>query len=328
MLNYLKIKAGSSNSILLLMLLILCISSCDDVFETDIESKSIRLLSPADSMTSISNLVYFSWETLEGAEKYNFQIVSNNFANPLLYICDSNVTSNFISYVLPPGNYQWRVKGVNFGYSTNYSYRSFKINLSNDISAIIPQIITPEFGDTTNKTLFYFKWNSVPYAVDYRYELWKGKVGNGIKICSIILDTNIFHYTIPVEGYYEWQVRGQNNSSNTPFSISTLFCDTTRPTQALLVSPPNYSVYADTIIDFQWTRINIPGSTEYDSLILYSDSLMHSKAGAFKVLNKTISKVLLNGNYWWKIKSYDKAGNEGNSSSLFRFTVNYISNKE
>lgn len=323
MLSYLKIRTGNNNLLLLLMLIIFAFSSCEDVFETDIENKTIRLLSPADSMTSTTNLVYFSWETLDGVDKYNFQIVSNTFANPILYICDSNVTTNFISYVLPPGSYQWRVKGINFGYSTNYSYRSFKISLSNDISGVIPQLYFPVFADTTKITSFCFKWNLIPYAVDYRFELWQGKIGNGTKICSLILDTNTFQYTLSSEGNYEWQVRGQNNSSNTPFSISSIYCDTTRPANPVLSNPQNNSIIADSNIVFQWTRTNCPGSVEYDSLLLYSDSLMNFKIGAYKVLNKSYSTLFHNGNYWWIIKPYDRAGNIGNSSGLSKFSINY-----
>lgn len=321
MLSYLKIK--TSYNLFLLMLIVIAVSSCVDVFETDIEDKTIRLLSPADSMTSITNLVYFSWEALEGVDKYNFQIVSNTFANPILYICDSNVTTNFISYVLPAGSYQWRVKGINFGYNTNYSYRSFTISLSSDISGIIPQFISPAFGDTTKNTSFLFKWNSIPFVVDYRYELWQGKIGSGVKICSIILDTNIFQYTLPVEGNYEWQVRGQNNSSNTPFSISSLYCDTMRPSQPIILYPQYNSEISDSVIDFQWSRISIPGSVEYDSVMFYSDSLMNTKIDSYKTLNKTVSKKLNNGIYWWKIKPYDRAGNQGNSSGLSKFIINY-----
>ncbi|MCX6232975.1 MAG: hypothetical protein NTZ33_15705 [Bacteroidetes bacterium] len=322
MLNYLKIRKSNINFILLI-LSVLALTACEDVFETNIENKYIRLLSPKDSMISTTNLVNFSWEVLEGADSYNFQIVSNTFTNPTSYLCDSNVTTNFISFILPAGSYQWRVKGKNFGYSSNFSIRSFTISLSTDITGSIPQLTFPVNGDTSKNTFFLFKWNSIPYAVDYRYELWQGKVGSGLKLCSVLLDTNKFQYSIPQEGYYEWQVRGQNNSSNTPYSIGNLLCDTTRPSQAIITSPMNNVAITDSIVTLQWTRTAIPGSIEYDSLFIYSDSLMIANVGAYKIMNKTYSKRLNNGNYWWIVKPYDRAGNNGNSSGLLKFVINY-----
>jgi len=320
--NYLKIKKSNINSILLL-LSFLTLSACEDVFETDIENKSVRLLSPKDNVVSITNLVSFSWETLEGADSYDFQIVSNTFANPLMYLCDSNITANFISYILPAGSYQWRIKAKNFGYSSNFSVRSFTISLSSDITGIMPQLNLPINGDTSANTSFVFKWNSIPYAVDYRYELWQGKIGSGVKLCSIILDTNKFQYTLPQEGYYEWQVRGQNNSSNTPFSISTLLSDTSHPAQPVIINPLNNTIIADSSIIFHWTRTTKPGSLEFDSILFYTDSLMSTQIGAYKVYNKTYTKKFINGNYWWTIKPYDRAGNDGNSSGLSKFIINY-----
>ena len=322
MLNYLKTRKSNINIILLLLTLITFLA-CSDIFETNIEGKTILLLSPKDSLISTTNLVNFSWETLTGAENYNIQVVSNTFINPFSYVCDSNVTTNIISFVLPAGNYQWRVKGMNFGYSTGYSYRSFTISLSSDISGIIPQLTAPVSGDTSNITTYLFSWNSISYATDYRYELWQGTVGSGIKICSVILDTNRFHYTLPQEGYYEWQIRGENNSSNSPFSINSLLCDTTRPAQPLITYPQNNLTVTDSILVLQWLRTDIPGSVEYDSLFLYSDSLMYVNIGDYKVLNKTYTQKFNNGNYWWMVKPYDRAGNSGNSSGLSKFIVNH-----
>ena len=326
MLNYLKIK--KSNIIMLLLFLpLITFLACSDVFETNIEGKTIRLLSPKDSLISTTNLVNFSWEKLEGAEKYNIQIVSNTFTNPYSYVCDSNVSGTFFSFVLPAGNYQWRVKGTNFGYSSNYSYRSFTISLSSDISSIIPQLTAPVTGDTSNKTTYLFTWNSIPYATDYRYELWQGKAGSGTKVCSIILDTNRFQYTLTQEGYYEWQVRGENNSSNTPFSISSLFCDTTRPAQPLITYPQYNLSIADSNITLLWLRTDVPGSLEYDSLLLYSDSLKYVNIGTYKVFNKSYTQKFNNGSYWWMVKPYDVAGNSNNSSGLSKFIVNHTKSK-
>lgn len=317
MLNYLKRKI----SILLLLLCTLCLWSCEDVFEEDISDDSVKLLSPKDSLNSSSNQISFSWESIEGADKYQLQVVSGSFANTSQMLCDSNLTQTFFTMTFTPGTYQWRVRAKNFAYESMWTTRTFSVTLTPDLSAIIPQLINPVNGDTTRKMSFLFKWNSILYADDYRFEIWKDAFASGTKIVSIILDTNYFNYTLPEQGLYYWALRGQNTYSNSVFSTASLFIDTIAPNTSMITFPQYNLVVTDSIVNFTWQRTAIAGSAEFDSLFLYADSLMNNLIGVAKSNNFSYSKKMTNGRYWWKLKPWDRAGNTNAVSGPSVFTV-------
>ncbi|MBN2789147.1 MAG: hypothetical protein JXR69_03055, partial [Candidatus Delongbacteria bacterium] len=97
---------------------------------TDLSDRSIVLLAPKDSLVTVETSHTFWWEKLEGAEEYNFQLVTPSFESIESLIEDTTLTDNQIKLTIPPGTYQWRVKGLNSISQTGYSIYTLIINPS------------------------------------------------------------------------------------------------------------------------------------------------------------------------------------------------------
>ena len=115
-------------------LLIISIYSCREIIEPNIESKNITILAPADGYKTKTISQKFWWEKLSGAEKYNLQIVNPDFRAIQQLIVDTNITSNIFNYTFLPGTYQWRIRGLNNGYSTAFTIRTLIIDTTSDLS--------------------------------------------------------------------------------------------------------------------------------------------------------------------------------------------------
>nr|WP_319511365.1 hypothetical protein [uncultured Draconibacterium sp.] len=96
----------------------------------DISDKQIFLLAPKDSLVSTETNHTFWWEKLEGVDEYSFQLVTPSFDSIESLIEDTTLTNNQITLTIPPGIYQWRVKGINSISQTGYSTYTLIINPS------------------------------------------------------------------------------------------------------------------------------------------------------------------------------------------------------
>jgi hypothetical protein len=70
-----------------------------------------------------SNVVNFQWNELDGADKYRIQVFNSTSG----IVVDSLVTQTNFSSPIEAGSYQWRVRGENSAYESNYT---FNINFS------------------------------------------------------------------------------------------------------------------------------------------------------------------------------------------------------
>ena len=119
---------------ILLIPILVGLTSCEDFIEEDISGESIVIVAPPDNFqTSTATLTYW-WNELEGAETYEFQIVKGTFSYVEQFITDTSTTLNQLQYTLQPGNYQWRIRGVNNGYETPFTTHSLVIDSTLDLT--------------------------------------------------------------------------------------------------------------------------------------------------------------------------------------------------
>ncbi|WP_303316696.1 hypothetical protein Q4Q34_07785 [Flavivirga abyssicola] len=95
----------------------------------DISNQVIALTAPTNNATfSTTDPVNFSWETVEDADSYVFQIAIPDFDNPTEVIEDKIITeTSFSKSNFEVGDYEWRVKAKNSIYETAYTTQSFKV---------------------------------------------------------------------------------------------------------------------------------------------------------------------------------------------------------
>ena len=298
-------------------------SACQkDIIVKDIENETVTALSPPDGYNTPNNSITFWWETIDGAEKYNIQIVSPSFSNIQQLITDSSVTTDKFTKVLTPGTYQWRVRATNNGGNTAWTTRTLTIDTSSNLTYSAVILLSPIDSFYTNATSTALSWSPVSNATVYSLSI------PGV-LNSTSYSTTTATISFPTEGTYTWSVRAENSFSFSPYSSRKIFIDRTAPANSQNLSYPSNAatgVSIDTVM--RWTTVVdsykdvIAVSLDNFSTTLKTDTVSTSVSGVRTYLISNIDPAPVSGTtYYWKVKSVDKAGNAGSYSSVKYFSV-------
>lgn len=310
-----------NKSILIKFLLSSCfllLISCEEIlFEKDISKNEIVLVAPINNAPFFSTGVTFTWETVEGATKYQLQIAKPNFTNPLQIVLDTIITKTNFTQQLPIGEYEWKTKALNESYETKYSKRSFSIISNTDFQSNIVVLNSPKNNFTTNTTIQNLSWQQIIGATGYQIKIMDS---NNTLINDRLVTQTSLNFTFP-EGTFEWNVKASNGAVQTLDSSRSILIDTTPPNTPILTSPSNASTTTNREVSFQWNRTPILGSSEKDSIYIYTNSTLTTLQLKKEANSPTVIKLDLN-TYYWFVKSFDQAGNSSNKSSIFSFIIN------
>lgn len=300
----------------LLIALTVVFVSCEKIIEENIEDDNMLVLAPADSLSTVSNSITFWWELLDGADGYRLQIVKPSFGNVAELLLDSLVEGDKLVWSLGAGTYQWRVRGENSGYYTDYAVRTLTVDTTSDLSQLTLFVNNPPENYETNNSTITFNWQGLDAVDDYRFEI--GDVGFTTSYVDVNINDTAITYVLE-HGFYEWRVRGQNSSSNTPYVTRFLTIDTIVPVAPSLVSPMDASVFQSDTVILNWTRDQ---GASYDSVFIYNDStfalpiqIFQSTVDSFQYINTT------DATYYWRVRSYDGAGNRSQFSLGRKFSL-------
>ena len=318
------VNQKSSRAILLS--LILLFSGCRDVIEKDITDKQVTVNSPANSTQSVIYKQLFWWNLLDGAKYYSIQIVTPSFDSLVSFVADTIVKGNKFYQTLPPGKYQWRIRGENGGYKTNYQTYSLTMNTSSlnlQVLNLIAPVNNTYQNATTGGSLFTFKWDVLPGATKYLIEI--DTISQNF-VTPIVKDstTNAYYsYSFTKQGDYKWRVMAKDNSGNQTAWTDPYYTGyyTTAPSTPTPLFPATNTTIAPTTVSFSWSTItNAHTYTLYlyrngaDTTIASNESYpVNSPSKSVSVVGATSLSFI-----YWKVSSTDKAGNQSSLSSPTR----------
>lgn len=292
--------------------------SCEDIlYVPDISKEEIMLVAPTNETNFYSTGVTFTWDKIDDAENYRLQIASPDFTNPVQIVLDTLISTTSFSQQLNIGKYAWRLKAVNSAYETAYKSRSFTIINNDDFQNNTPTLLIPANNLNTNISAQKLSWQTIIGATKYIVQIVD--TDDILIMNDTISDSNIT-FTYP-EGQYNWRVRASNGTEQTLFTTRSILVDYTVPNTPTLSSPVDKSTTTDKSICFKWNRTPISGSIEKDSLYIYKDSALTS-LNLKKETSSSATLPLDSGTYYWFVKSFDKAGNTSDKSTVFSFTIN------
>lgn len=304
---------------LLSFLVIVIFSSCEGILmEDDISNAKIVVLAPNDNAQFFSTSVSFTWEPVKYATKYRLQIAKPNFASAISIVLDTEITATTFTQQLNIGQYEWRVKAINSNYETNYISRKINVVSNADFENNVVVLNSPSNNFNSNSKAQTLSWSSIIGATAYQLQIFDSN--NTIVLDQNLATTSYTHNFL--EGTFTWKVRAHNEIDNTLYTSRTILIDTTLPNVPALTEPANSSTTTSTNISFNWNRTPISGSQEYDSLYVYSNVALSNMVFKKRVTNPHSETILDNGIYYWRMKSFDEAGNQSNVSSTFNFTKN------
>jgi hypothetical protein len=305
-----------------MVILILAAYSCSELQEPSLDAEIIEVFIPRDSLRTDILSQEFYWYELRGAMNYHFQIAQPSFKYINRLLKDTIMEGTRIKVSLPPGEYEWRVRAFNNSSATDFTLHKLFIDSIININNQELLLSAPLDEDTSNNLSATFKWQSLFGADSYRFEIATSSDFSAF-IYSQVVKENRLNYMLDNEGSYNWRVRAQNNGSTSLYSQRSFFIDTTAPFSPLLSLPiPGATYNAGTNITFQWESFRGAGASIKDSVLIASDSLFTQV-----VVNKELAtdslqvSNLQSGQYYWKVKSVDGAGNQSPYSEVFNLTV-------
>jgi len=333
--NYYSSITGRSISHRIFLILVIGVifqlTSCEAIFERNISSDSMTLIMPTNNDTASSNNIYFKWEELKGASHYNLQIVQPSFASIDAFILDSNIESTQFTFILPPGDYQFKIRAENSAYESLWTgpYNLVVDSVSDLTNQIVP-LISPADAIYCNGDNFTFVWQSIYAAETYEYQLKSGadflSSGTILHGASGIYGTV---YTPPagllaIEGSYSWGVRASNQTSSSGFSSRSILVDLTLPNSPVSLYPSNGASFDDTVV-FKWgvgADVGTVQSPVSGTLEIATDTVFTSVLHSYTVSEDTLQHVFsVPGNYWWRVKTLDQAGNISTNYSVHRKVI-------
>lgn len=308
------------NTVLSIICCLGILVGCQEIlFVENITNEQVAILAPTELAVVQSGNVTFSWQPVYEAESYQIQIATPTFANATQIVLDSTVLSTSFSKELDTGAFQWRIKALNSAYQTNYTTTTFTVT-ETSLEQSTLELVLPEDNLISNSANQTLTWNAIVEATEYRLQVWKPDT-TGTKEEDVITTNTSTSYNFP-DGSFIWQVRAQNASENSAFSTRSILIDTTPPNTPALVSPADTDTSTTTSVDFKWSRTDIVGSVETDSIYVYTDAALTALNFKEKGTSKAHTKTMNTATYYWVVKGFDEAGNKSTQSNTFTFTIN------
>jgi hypothetical protein len=287
-------------------------------------------LYPTDG-AAFQQVPWMEWTAISGADHYLFQIAADpGFQSPVLFGGDQSVetrnTFASLTMALPNNYYWWRVKAVTKAGATSVwsDPSSFRVNW---LGQAQPQ--SPGDGDTlTYPTPATMTWSPVTGAAKYEFKLASDSDMSSLDggaVTPVITDAT--SYTVvagltPSEDYY-WVVTpidgdGNRGTTSVPSRFTWQWPSSTTLTYSDLATDP-----LDVDPHFSWDPV--PGAASYE-IEINSDELF--APGSRFLDDTTVAteyspvKVLLNNNYYWRVRAIDGGGHFGqwnywNSNAYF-----------
>jgi hypothetical protein len=111
-----------------LLMIVFWMEGCEEVFEQNLTTQSVTLITPANNEISNKSIV-FSWDQKDGSASYEIQIVNPGFDSVYSIVLDTTIKQSFYLAAIDTGTYQWRVRAFNSYSTTPFSTpRSFIIH--------------------------------------------------------------------------------------------------------------------------------------------------------------------------------------------------------
>jgi len=311
-----------------ILIIVALFLSCDDFFEEELDDKTVTLIAPSDALSTSNSSFTFWWDEVDGASKYNLQIVSPDFNGIEKLVLDTNITNTQFEVQLYPGDFEWRVKAFNGASETSFTTYSLKVDSSLNLSGANVLLSSPADFTATKDTNIDFSWEQVYNATDYTIKIRKGSWDNGEgELLDETDNSTTYAYEFIDDGTYIWGVMATNGNFSSQYSKREITIDREVPDVPNQTSPDHGETIMDNSVIFNWTRNSDSGSPILEEIVIGTDSTFNS--GIIKEisgldLTHTENFSVPEGSsekYYWKIRSIDAAGNESAFTDFRRFTV-------
>ena len=199
-----------------------------------------------------------------------------------------------------------------------------------------PSIIFPSTGDIINTGTPLFKWQAPATGDPSSYSLQVTSGGAFTQPFDINLlltgdsppptQYQVQSADALADASYDWRVVAANTTGDTASSPTSSFTVDAPPAKVVLSSPANGSTGSDTTPTFTWGEVTDPSAVTYELEIgsgTADFSVLVFTADGIQQAQYTLSSAdaQATGDYIWRVRANDGAGNTGDFSDPFTFTV-------
>lgn len=305
---------------LVLFTIIFYLSSCYDIIEADLSKSTVTILTPKDSVKIGTSTVTLWWNEVDEATGYNVELVTPSFDIISNVIIDSNIVGDKFVISLAPGKYAWRIRAHNNNTKGYYTYATFYIDSNLNIANERIILSSPANNSITNVRPVTFKWQRLAIANSYRFQLYDSTQTLIYSEADITNTQLLFNQDLP-DNKYTWKVRGENDNGVTQYSSYSLVIDSTPPIAPSLSAPVNNYISTGGIINFSWTTGTDNIQSDYNKLLIATDSFFSNPVIEIDISNTSYLDTLAIGKYYWSVSTIDKAKNQGTWSAVRVFRV-------
>jgi hypothetical protein len=193
-------------------------------------------------------------------------------------------------------------------------------------SPSIPNIVSPANSTITNNPNVIFIWNRSTDNLSgiLRYTLEYARNSGFTNPIDTVVTDSFITLTLTDTTYY-WRVKSQDSAGNqSNWSSSRSFeVDTRIPNAPTLVSPINGVWFTNTAVIFNWSSVTFDAKSEV-RYILQVDTLTTFTTPRIDTTSLVSDTLILpQDRYYWRVKAYDLAGNEGAFSGRDSFGIDY-----
>jgi hypothetical protein len=215
--------------------------------------------------------------------------------------------------------YYWRVSASNVGGTSSYSSAFTFTTIISRPSA--PVLLSPHDTATGVAISPAFTWNTSPTATSYTIQVSTSpSFASFVVNVSGITATSYNAFGLGVNATFYWRVSATNaggtGSFSAPYSFSTLL---TAPSPPTLISPVNSATGISINPTFTWNAsvaatsylLEVSTAADFSVLLVFQSTITDT--------SYTVSGLLANTQYYWRVSGANAAG-RGSFSSTFSFT--------
>ena len=138
---------------------------------SSLTQQTIQLIAPVNNLLTNQASVVLQWGTLYGADKYQLELDTNNFANENDLVYNQAMPGGQYTFVIPKDKtYQWRVRAQNDTSKSQWS--NIYIFTYDHMPPAKVSLIAPTEGQLVNAPVS-LQWNNTVTAVKYKLYVFK-----------------------------------------------------------------------------------------------------------------------------------------------------------
>ncbi|MCS7131748.1 MAG: DNRLRE domain-containing protein, partial [Hadesarchaea archaeon] len=287
------------------------------------------LLSPAVGAWTNDNTPTLSWsaasDALSGVSRYELEVDDDpSFGSPEISAATAS-TSYDVAEQLREGTQHWRVRAVDLaGNAGAWASGWFRVDVTPPGK---PTPVSPEDNRLDNRREQVFTWRRPEPDVVHHLQIDDEPSLSPpyVREDLALLDNSCAH-VFAADGVYFWRVRARDAAGNWGAwsDAFKLTIDTLPPGKPAPVLPENNAVRGELSIVFAWTEpepgviyhLQIDGEPNFPPPHVHENSQLGENLYSYRFTNE--------GTYFWRVRARDAAGNWGEWSGVFKFTIQLL----